>query len=148
MSAPMKLRNATTTDLPRITLLLEENGLAVKGVAESLENFLVAVDPRGDLVGVAGFEHYGESCLLRSVAVDKPFRGQGYARVLTGTVLEKARAKGVSKAYLLTDSASAYFEGLGFQQIDRNDVDEPVKASIEFVELCSESAVAMRKLLE
>ena len=63
-------------------------------------------------------------------------------------VLEKARAKGVSKAYLLTDSASAYFEGLGFQQVDRNEVDEPVKTSIEFVELCSESAVAMRKFLE
>ena len=113
-----------------------------------MENFLVALDQGGGIIGVAGFEYYGENCLLRSVAVDKRFRGQGYARVLTGTVLEKARAKGVSKAYLLTDSASVYFEGLGFQQVDRNEVDEQVKASIEFVELCSESAVAMRKFLQ
>lgn len=110
-------------------------------------NFLVAVDQGGEVVGVAGFEQYGESCLLRSVAVDRRVRGQGYARVLTGTVLEKARATGVRKAYLLTDSASAYFERLGFQSVDREKMDEPVKRSIEFVELCSESAVAMRKFL-
>ena len=54
MSAPMKLRNATTTDLPRITSLLEENGLPVKGVAESLENFLVAVDPAGTSLELLG----------------------------------------------------------------------------------------------
>jgi amino-acid N-acetyltransferase len=148
MSAPMTLRAATAADLPRIIGLLSESELPVKGVRENLENFLVALDQGGGIIGVAGFEHYGENCLLRSVAVDKRFRGQGYARVLTGTVLEKARAKGVKKAYLLTATATAYFEGLGFQPIDRENVDEPVKASIEFVELCSESAVAMHKFLE
>ena len=147
MSAPITLRAASAADFPSITALLDENELPVKGVKESLGNFLVAVNLRGDVVGVAGFEQYGDSCLLRSVAVDKRFRGQGYGRVLTGTILEKARAKGVRKAYLLTDSASAYFEGLGFQPVGRENVDEPVKTSIEFVELCSESAVVMRKFL-
>lgn len=147
MSAPMTLRAASAADLPRIIDLLKENELPVKGVKESLGNFLIAVDQGGEVAGLAGFEQYGDSCLLRSVAVDKRFRGQGYGRVLTGTVLEKARAKGVRKAYLLTDSASAYFESLGFQPVRRENVDEPVKASIEFVELCSESAVVMRKFL-
>jgi len=143
----MTLRAASAADLPRIMDLLKENELPVKGVKESLGNFLIAVDQGGEVAGLAGFEQYGDSCLLRTVAVDKRFRGQGYGRVLTGTVLEKARAKGVRKAYLLTDSASAYFEGLGFQPVGRENVDEPVKASIEFVELCSESAVVMRKFL-
>jgi N-acetylglutamate synthase-like GNAT family acetyltransferase len=143
----MTLRAATAPDLQRITSLLEENELPVKGVAESLENFLVAVGDDGGIIGVAGFEQHGKSCLLRSIVVDTRFRGRGYGRVLTQMVLEKAQAKGVRMAYLLTDSAITYFEGLGFQTVDRQDVDESVKTSIEFVELCSESAVAMSKVL-
>jgi N-acetylglutamate synthase-like GNAT family acetyltransferase len=48
---------------------------------------------------------------------------------------------------LLTDDASSYFEGRGFQVVDRNDVDEVVKTSLEFTEACPESATVMRKVI-
>ena len=117
------------------------------GVRDFLDDFVVATDPTGTIIGVAGAESYGESCLLRSVAVDKRFRGHGHGRILVETVLRNAKAKGVRAAYLLTDDASHYFKQLGFDVVDRHTVDESVKASREFTELCPESATAMLRVL-
>lgn len=55
--------------------------------------------------------------------------------------------RGVKQAYLLTDNASNYFERFGFEIIDRQHVDDAVKKSVEFMQLCPESATAMRKTL-
>lgn len=147
LSAPIHLRAATEQDLTRISDFLKSNGLPYGGVEEWLENFLVAVDSNGSWVGLAGFELYGDSCLLRSVAVDKQFRSRGHGRTLVDAVLRDAKAKGARIAYLLTDNARAYFERLGFAVVDRKDVDEDVKTSVEFKELCAETAVAMRKVI-
>lgn len=111
-----------------------------------VENFVIAEDQNGSLVGVAGLEFYDKSGLVRSVAVDKHFRGQGYGRILVEAVVEKARARGLKMLYLLTDDANVYFERLGFRAVDRKDVDRAVKASVEFTEMC-ENATAMRKVL-
>jgi len=61
---------------------------------------------------------------------------------VTGT----AKARGVKRLYLLTDDAGAYFERLGFQVVDRKDVDEAVKVSVEFTEVC-ETAAVMRRVI-
>jgi amino-acid N-acetyltransferase len=71
--------------------------------------------------------------------------GQGQA--LVAAVLKSAQAKGIKTVYLLTDNAESYFGGLGFEVVDRKDIDEAVKASVEFGEMCA-SAVAMRKTLK
>ena len=62
-------------------------------------------------------------------------------------VLRSAKAKGIDTVYLLTDNAEAYFGGLGFEVVDRGNIDEAVKASVEFGEMCA-SAAAMRKTLK
>lgn len=112
-----------------------------------MENFVVALDQNGTWIGIAGFERYGQNCLLRSVAVDKQFRGRGYGRTLVETVLSNAKAEGIKTVYLLTEDARNYFERLGFGALDRRLVDEPIKASPEFTESCCETAVAMRKVI-
>ena len=121
--------------------------MPTNGVEKCLENFVVAVDQEGSWVGIGGFERYGENCLVRSVAIDKRFRSRGHGRTLVETVLRKAKSKGVKTAYLLTEDASRFFEGLGFQIVDRKDIDEAVKASPEFTEPGCETAVAMRKAI-
>lgn len=146
MTVQARYRAATQWDLQLIKGFLKENGLPELGVDGWVENFVIAEDQNGSLVGVAGLELYDKSGLVRSVAVDKHFRGQGYGRILVEAVVGKARARGLKTLYLLTDDANAYFERLGFRAVDRKDVDRAVKASVEFTEMC-ETATAMRKVL-
>jgi len=146
MLAGVHIRCAMKSDLVEISRFLEDNGLPTTGVDKCVENFVVACDRNGSWVGIAGLEVYGKSGLLRSVAVDRRFRGMGQGRALVNAVLMNAKSKGVETMYLLTDSAEAYFVGLGFEVVERRDIDEAVKASVEFGETCA-SAVAMRKTL-
>ena len=147
MLADVHIRPAMKGDLAKISRFLEDNGLPTSGVDKCVENFVVALDRNGSWVGIAGLEVYDKAGLLRSVAVDRRFRGMGQGRVLVAAVLRSAQAKGIKTVYLLTDNAEAYFGGLGFEAVDRKDVDEAVKASVEFGEMCA-SAVAMRKTLK
>ncbi|MGA8904820.1 MAG: arsenic resistance N-acetyltransferase ArsN2 [Candidatus Bathyarchaeia archaeon] len=146
MLADIRIRPAVRGDLQQISHFLNENELPTVGVEKCVENFVVAQSRNGSWVGVAGLEVYGKSGLLRSVAVDQRFRGMGQGRALVDAVLRNARAKGLERIYLLTDTAQAYFSGLGFEVVGRKDIDEAVKASPEFPE-CGEGAAAMRKLL-
>jgi amino-acid N-acetyltransferase len=142
-----ELRAASTRDLVKIKRFLRENGLPHLGVDGWIANFVMVEDEKGNCVGVAGLELYDTSGLLRSVAVDKDSRGRGHGRTLVNAILANARAKGVKNIYLLTDDAHDYFRRLGFQVVDRKDVDAPVKTSVEFTEACSESALVMRRVL-
>ena len=147
MLADVHVRHAMKGDLARISRFLEGNGLPTSGVDKCVENFVVAHDRNGSWVGIAGLEVYGKGGLLRSVAVDGRFRGMGQGRALVNAVFRNAKSKGVETVYLLTENAESYFAGLGFEVVDRKDVDEAVKASVEFGETCA-SAVAMRKMLK
>ena len=147
MSGPIHLRAAMRKDLPQVSTFLKSNGLPDAGVDKCLDNFLLAVDGNASWVGLAGFELYGSKCLLRSVAVDERSRSRGHGRTLVVAVLRNANAKGAKTAYLLTEGASGYFRRLGFSVVDRRDIDEDVKTSVEFKELCPKTAVAMRKVI-
>ena len=146
MLANVHIRPAMKGEVARISRFLQDNGLPTSGVDKCIENFVVAEDKNGSLVGTAGLEVYGKSGLLRSVAVDGRFRGMGQGRALVAAVLMSAQAKRIKTVYLLTDNGESYFGGLGFAIVDRKDVDEAVKTSVEFGEMCA-SAVAMRKTL-
>ena len=146
MMTGIRMRQVTATDLPQISRFLEENGLPTIGVEKFFENFIVALDQNGSWVGTAGLEVYGKNGLLRSVAVDEHFRGMGYGRTLVNTVLASAREKGIEAIYLLTESAEDYFKGLGFEVVNREDMDAAVRVSPEFTE-CRETAPAMRKFI-
>jgi len=148
MLASTQPRPATKGDLPRILKFLQENGLPDVGVDGCVENFVIAENERGGWIGVAGVEFYGQSGLLRSVAVDKQSRGRGHGRILVNMILGNARDRGIKTVYLLTEDADNYFEQLGFQIVDRKDVDDVVKRSLEFTEACPECALVMRKAID
>lgn len=140
-----RIRRATKADLPEIRRFLADNGLPTDGIERFLENFVVATDGNGSWIGIAGLELYGKSGLLRSVAVNGQFRGLGHGRALVDAVLGHARAKGVETVYLFTETAEAYFKGLGFEVVGRRGIDDRLKSSPEFTEC--ETAVAMRKVI-
>ena len=140
------IRRATGSDRPAVERLLSGLRLPTAGVAEWIHQFWIA-DHRGSPVGVAGVERYGDAALLRSVAVDPAWRDTGIGRTLVETVLVTARTEGAHSVYLLTTTAERYFPRFGFEPIDRDEVPDSLRASVEFREACPASAVVMRKTM-
>lgn len=144
--AVVQLRHASSTDIHHLEGFLTDNALPTVGIKDCLENFLIAVDENDCWVGVAGYEMYGQSALLRSVAVDSRSRNQGHGRTLVEAVIADAKSQGVNTVYLLTETAERYFGHLGFDIIERDQIEPAVKTSPEFTECCK-TAQLMRKTL-
>jgi amino-acid N-acetyltransferase len=62
-------------------------------------------------------------------------------------VLRQARGDAIAELFLLTTTAAAFFERIGFRAIHREDVPAPVRASVEFQSACPSSATVMRLVL-
>jgi len=131
-------------DLGPALELLRQCDLPVEGVAETFGHYLV-VREEADLVGLAGIEVCGSFGLLRSVAVDPAFRGDGMGTRLVGAAEELARKLGLSAVYLLTTSARDFFAGLGYLDCPRETAPEGIRESWEFRAGCPQSAALMRK---
>jgi len=99
------------------------------------------------LVGVVGVERFGDSGLLRSLAVAPAYRGRDLGGNLVAVLESSARQSGVSDLYLLTLTAQEFFAKRGYHAIARKDVPPTIQASAEFMSLCPASAVCMRKQL-
>jgi amino-acid N-acetyltransferase len=137
---------ATPTDLPAIFALLEANKLPRAGLEQHVAATLVARE-NGELVGTAALELYGSAALLRSVAVTARARGHGLGQALTTAALDLARRRGVRTVYLLTETAQRFFPKLGFREITRAEVPDPVLESQEFTTACPQSALVMARAL-
>ena len=143
MRADVLIRRAERGDLDAIVALVDGAELPVEGVAERRSDFYVAV--LGDrAVGVCGLERYGADALLRSVAVSDEERGRGTGRLLVERALADARELGLASVVLLTTTAADYFRRFGFEEVERGDVPEGVRASGELTHICPSTATAMR----
>jgi arsenate reductase len=128
--------------IPEIAAFLTANGLPLAGLAEHATQLLVAREG-GRVIGTAALEIYGRDALLRSVAVDAATRGTGLGQRLTHAALERARQRGVSRVFLLTETAAAFFPKFGFTSIERSSVPESIRGTIEFASACPASAHVM-----
>ncbi|MEO5769902.1 MAG: GNAT family N-acetyltransferase, partial [Polyangia bacterium] len=85
---------------------------------------------------------------LRMLAVAPERRGEGLGYLLVETATERARNQGVRSLYLVTDGAQGYFgQRLGFEVVDRKDVDPRIATTAEYLLARSKSATWMRKPL-
>jgi amino-acid N-acetyltransferase len=135
---------ATPDDAPAVLELLGRSHLPTAGLLEHLSHTLVARDGRR-IVGTAAVEVYQDGALLRSVAVDSPYRGVGLGQRLTNAALKLVEEKQLEAVYLLTTTAEQFFPRFGFEEIRRTDVPASVQASVEFTSACPATAIAMRK---
>ena len=142
----VSLRPATGRDLSAVYRLLAASSLPLAGVADNLENFVVA-ESGGEVVGVTGLEVCRNNALLRSTAVDPAWRGRGVGRQLVERVVAEAEARGIRALYLLTTTAEHYFPSFGFARTTREAVPEEVRATAEFQGACPASAVVMAREL-
>jgi amino-acid N-acetyltransferase len=95
------------------------------------------------LVGTGGLEVYGQYGLLRSLSVKFGIRGKSVGTNITEYLIDEAKAKKLKAIYLLTETASGFFQKRGFRQVSRNDVPEELKVSSEFSHVCPDGAAAM-----
>ena len=141
-----RMRSAKADDLAGVEALLMSVNLPTEGVKPHLEHFLV-LDNGEALIGTVGLEVYGESALLRSLAVKPEHQRAGWGKRLYDTVVERARSLGIEELILLTETAEGFFRKQGFEVVSRDAVDARVKRSVEFETCCPASAVCMRKRL-
>ena len=111
---------------------------------KKLEHFF-GCGEQGDPGGVVGVELYGDVALLRSLAVRDELRGRGCGRRLVQEAERYAARGGAERLYLLTTTAQAFFESLGYRTVDRASVPPAIRTTTEFSTLCSESAALMAK---
>jgi arsenite methyltransferase len=141
VATDVTIEPATKGDLPALEALLKEAGLPTD-VAPHLGDFLVARH-HGKVVGCTGMEAQGADALFRSLAVSPAYRGAGVGRRLYAGLVEKARGKGVKRAYLLTTTIAPLAESWGFQRIARDQVPAAIRETAQFQGGCCASAVAM-----
>ncbi len=125
------LTPATERDVPFIVALLEENGLPSSDIPEKWGSLFLARSD-GSVVGAGGVEILGEYGLLRSLAVTQGERNRGYGRAVVRGLTHHAQQAGVRELYLLTMTAAAFFEGLGFERVPRENAPLPITQTSEF----------------
>jgi len=133
---------ANVEELEVILELLTKSKLPQEGLSDHIATTLVARE-WGKIIGSSALEIYDTSALLRSVAVDPSMRGKGLRQRLTQAALELARKKGITRLYLLTETAGDFFPRFGFHAVERPEVPSSVRKSVEFTSLCPKSALAM-----
>lgn len=138
----MEIRRATREELADVDALLREAGLPALPPAQPLSNLLVARE-EGCVRGAIALEVAGRRGLLRSVVVAPSHRGRGIGADLLSSLVSRAHELGLRDLYLLTESASGFFAERGFEEVERVDVPQEIRATRQFAELCPETAVVM-----
>lgn len=113
---------------------------------DSLADFVLAAAGEAPL-GVAGLQCFGESALVRSVAVDAPHRSQGLATRLLEAVESRARERGARRLYLLTHDAATFFARRGYAAIERGAAPPEIKGCSQFGSSCCGAATLMTKAM-
>jgi len=139
----LRAEPARPHDLRGALDLLGRSELTDQDVAEGWGHYFVVREDDGRVVGVAGLEIHGEDGLLRSVAVDPDYRGQGLAASLVEAAMERARRVNLRAVYLLTTGARDYFARHGFADCPREKAPPGIRESWEFRTGCPSTAAFM-----
>ncbi len=142
----MFLKPIQDNDLPKVIELLNFWKLPSGDLRKSEVQLYVVKDERG-LLGIGGLEIYGELALIRSIAVAEEFRGTGMGKTICDELEQIAAESGVKTLYLLTTTATHFFEHRGYEIVKREDFPDSIKRTSQFSELCPVSAVCMTKYL-
>jgi len=135
---------ARPRDLAGALDLIRRCELADHDVGLRFGHFFVVREDDGRIVGTSGLEVHGEYGLLRSVAVEPTYRGQGLGVRLVEAALERARQLELRSVYLLTTTARDFFARHRFADSPRDEVPAAIRGSWEFQTGCPATAVLMK----
>jgi amino-acid N-acetyltransferase len=131
---PPTIRAARPHDVPDIAALI--NGFAsqqlmlpktAESIALALDDFVVATDAQGHLLGCAALREYSPSLAeVSSVAVAAKAHGLGIGAALVRRVEHLAHARGTAELFALT-MTPPFFKALGYRVVDRAHFPEKVR---------------------
>lgn len=132
------VRAARTRDVPAIRGLIDRNvgsgrllDKATVTLYEDILEFTVAEESSGGAVAGCGGLHvmWEDLAEIRTVAVDERKRGAGIGHLIVDELLDRARAVGVSRVFVLT-FAVPFFARHGFREISGTPVAPEVYAEL------------------
>ncbi len=139
----IELRESIAGDAVEIRTLLTEVKLPVESVDGNVTRFFVA-EENGRMLGIAGFEFYGNDALLRSVAIKPDLQRRGVGSRIVDLMIAEAVKRDVREIVLLTETARDFFLAKGFEVVDRSVItNDAMSRSSEFTYACPKSAVCM-----
>lgn len=141
----MEIKRANADDINRIQELMQESqaGQQVPN-ADSLQHFYLAYSKTNELVGVAGFQVFGDNALLQALSVKPGFRGQGFGYLLMKTIDHAARAENIDSIYLLSGELTDYFKRYGYELCETTSVPEALTSSSLYQDLAKNNPQPMR----
>lgn len=141
------LVKAEKSDLTTLQQILSSCQLPTSDLTEHHLSHFYLLKRGTEAFGSVGLEIYRQHGLLRSLATKKQIRGKGFGQLLVKQIEKYAIEQDVANIYLLTTTAEAFFNKMGYSPIDRDDIPKEVKRSEEFSSICPRSATAMVKKL-
>lgn len=142
MIKDLRVRAAQPADLPAIEAVLGRCALPSDDLPRLIGEFHVAV-LESELIGCACAERFGDTAIVRSVAVLHEYRDRRVARHLVNAVMMRARANGTRRAVLLTSNCPSYFARYGFSLIHASKLPPDVLESVEFQRMRNTGALCM-----
>jgi amino-acid N-acetyltransferase len=156
------LRPARRTDADAIMRLV--NGYAAEGimlprsldsVVHALDDFVVAVDRRGTLLGCGALKEYSPSLAeVSSLAIVREAHGTGLGKRIVRQVEELSLKRGITELFALT-LTPAFFESAGYAVADRAGYPEKIRRDclrcprrIRCDEVCVSRSLAAARALE
>lgn len=130
----VSIRAARRTDAEAIVALV--NGYAAEGimlprtvdsVVNTIDDFVVAVDRRGELLGCGSLKEYSPSLAeVSSLAIERAAHGTGLGKRIVRRVEELARKRDIHELFALT-LTPAFFEFAGYAVADRAGYPEKIR---------------------
>lgn len=127
----MELQECRAADLEELIASLSEADLTMGGLDAPDVRLWLARDERGAIVGSAGYEvsRDGRHALIRSVAVASQSRSLGRGSALARFALERATTDGAVVAWLFSRRSGPFWQGLGFEAADRDELARVLNAT-------------------
>lgn len=149
------IRKAHITGVPEIKSLIDANVVEAKMLArpysyiyENLRDFFVILDGEKIIGCVALHIIWSDLAEIKSLAVDKTYRGYGLGRMLIGACISEAEELCLEKLFALT-AIPAFFQHMKFDLIDKSLLPQKIWADCIncplFPDRCNEEAV-IRKI--
>ena len=129
---------------PDLLALLSAEDLPVDDLSGDKKQYFGYRDSSDQLIAAGGLEICGRNAILRSCVVAPAHKGHQLGTKLIHHIVSRAKQNRLTRLYLLTETAPGFFETIGFQKIERDDVPHEVAQSAQFSEICPQTAIAMR----
>ena len=134
MTANVVIRRARESDaeaIARLIAVFAAEALMLKRtpemVALAIDDYVVAVTPRGEVVACGALKEYSPSVAeIAAIAVSRDVHGCGVGKAIVNAVEELALKRGIYDVFALT-LQPAFFSAIDYQRVDRARYPEKIR---------------------